>query len=139
MKRQLPPSPISENAMLLIHCPYCGEERPEIEFRHGGEAHIARPEQIAEISDEAFEAFLFFRENSKGIVFERWRHVHGCARFFNAVRHSVSDRFIMTYKAGEPRPQLNEAQIAAAAPIPSEMPANLPIGSGKTGRKGDEE
>ena len=29
--------------MLLIACPYCGMERPEIEFRYGGEAHIARP------------------------------------------------------------------------------------------------
>ena len=29
--------------MLLIPCPYCGMDRPEIEFRYGGEAHIARP------------------------------------------------------------------------------------------------
>ena len=29
--------------MLLIACPYCGIERPEIEFRYGGEAHVARP------------------------------------------------------------------------------------------------
>ena len=28
--------------MLLIHCPYCEEERPELEFRNAGEAHIAR-------------------------------------------------------------------------------------------------
>ena len=28
--------------MLLITCPYCGE-RPELEFRNMGEAHIARP------------------------------------------------------------------------------------------------
>jgi sarcosine oxidase subunit delta len=31
--------------------------------------------------------------------------VHGCARFFNAVRDSVSDRLIVTYKAGEPKPK----------------------------------
>ena len=29
--------------MLLIHCPYCDEDRPELEFRNAGEAHIARP------------------------------------------------------------------------------------------------
>ncbi|TIS01342.1 MAG: sarcosine oxidase subunit delta, partial [Mesorhizobium sp.] len=29
--------------MLLIRCPYCEEERPELEFRNAGEAHIARP------------------------------------------------------------------------------------------------
>jgi len=91
--------------MLLIRCPYCEEERPETEFRHAGEAHVARPSDIAAISDEEFEAFFFIRANTRGTVHERWRHVHGCARFFNAVRDSVSDRFIMTYKAGDPKPK----------------------------------
>lgn len=90
--------------MLLINCPYCEEERPEIEFRNAGEAHIARPSNMAEIGDEDFEKFFFIRDNTKGIVYERWRHVHGCGRFFNAVRDSVSDKFVMTYKAGEPKP-----------------------------------
>lgn len=89
--------------MLLIHCPYCQEERPELEFRNAGEAHIERPKNIAAISDEAFEAFFFIRANPKGIAYERWRHIHGCARFFNAVRDTMSDRFVTTYKAGEPR------------------------------------
>lgn len=91
--------------MLLIHCPYCEEERPEIEFRNAGEAHIARPSDIASISDADFEKFFFIRDNTKGLVYERWRHVHGCARFFNAVRDSVSDKFVVTYKAGEPKPK----------------------------------
>ena len=98
--------------MLLIHCPYCDEERPELEFQHAGEAHIARPENITEISDEDFERFFFIRDNMKGIVYERWRHVHGCGRFFNAVRHSVTDRFIMTYRAGEPKPELPDEVFA---------------------------
>jgi sarcosine oxidase subunit delta len=92
--------------MLLIHCPYCDEERPELEFRNAGEAHIARPENIAEISDEEFEGFFFIRSNPKGLVYERWRHMYGCARFFNAVRDSVSDKFLMTYKAGEKKPTI---------------------------------
>ena len=40
--------------MLLIHCPYCEEERPELEFRNAGEAHIARSPSIAEESGEDF-------------------------------------------------------------------------------------
>jgi sarcosine oxidase subunit delta len=52
--------------MLLIHCPYCGEDRPELEFRHAGEAHIARPETITETSDADFEAFLYLRSNPRG-------------------------------------------------------------------------
>lgn len=90
--------------MLLIHCPYCQQDRPEIEFRNAGEAHIARPENIAEITDEEFENYFFIRSNPKGLYFERWRHIHGCARFFNAARDTVSDKFVSTYKMGEPKP-----------------------------------
>jgi sarcosine oxidase subunit delta len=92
--------------MLLIHCPYCQEERSELEFRGAGDAHIARPANIASISDEEFEEYFFLRDNPKGLIFERWRHQHGCGRFFNAARDTVSDKFIMTYKAGEPKPDL---------------------------------
>jgi sarcosine oxidase subunit delta len=86
--------------------PYCEEERPELEFRHAGEAHIARPQDIASISDQAFEEYFFIRSNPKGLVYERWRHIHGCARFFNAVRDTVTDKFVTTYRAGEPKPDL---------------------------------
>ena len=102
--------------MLLIRCPYCEEGRPELEFRGAGEAHIARPANIAEISDAEFEEYFFIRSNRKGIVFERWRHIHGCGRFFNAVRHSVSDKFVMTYKAGESKPDISGEAIAAVQP-----------------------
>ena len=96
--------------MLLIRCPYCEEERPELEFRHAGEAHVARPTGISDISDADFEGYFFVRSNPKGIIFERWRHIHGCARFFNAARDTVSDRFIVTYKAGEKKPDLAEVR-----------------------------
>jgi sarcosine oxidase subunit delta len=88
--------------MLLIDCPFCGP-RPEIEFRHGGEAHIARPADPATLDDAAWADFLYNRTNPKGLHAERWRHVHGCGRFFNALRDTVSDDVIRTYKTGEPR------------------------------------
>ncbi len=97
--------------MLLIRCPYCEEERSELEFRWAGEAHIARPENISAISDEEFAEYFFMRDNDKGMVFERWRHIHGCGRFFNAARHSVTDNIHLTYKAGEPKP--DEATVLA--------------------------
>jgi len=98
--------------MLKIHCPYCEQDLPETEFHGEGEAHIARPTNMAKISDEAFEKFFFIRENQKGVIFERWRHLHGCGRFFNAVRHSVSDKFIKTYKAGEKKPKLTSCRTS---------------------------
>ena len=92
--------------MLLIHCPYCDEILPEVEFTYAGEAHIVRAEKPTDQSDAEWEEFLFVRANVKGPHFERWRHFHGCGRFFNAVRDTVSDQFYTTYKAGEPRPDL---------------------------------
>lgn len=95
--------------MLLITCPYCGP-RPESEFVARGEAHVARvtPDATA----EQLAASLYFRDNTKGLLAERWRHVAGCGRFFNAVRHTVTDKFVTTYRVGEPKPDL--ASLAAA-------------------------
>jgi sarcosine oxidase subunit delta len=101
--------------MLLIHCPYCEEDRPELEFRHAGQAHLVRPANMAEISDEEFESYFFIRDNPKGLTYERWRHIHGCARFFNAVRDTITDKFVTTYKAGEKKPALPATAKAPAA------------------------
>lgn len=98
--------------MLLIRCPYCQTERPEVEFVYGGEAHVARPADPSALSDDEWKNFLFVRSNARGTHFERWRHLHGCGRFFNAVRDTVSDRFAMTYKVGRPRPTETEIKEA---------------------------
>lgn len=86
--------------MLLIACPYCGE-RPELEFAHGGQAHIARPARPSEATEAQWTGFLYMRENTKGLYAERWRHSHGCGKFFNAVRDTTTDHFVATYKVGE--------------------------------------
>ena len=99
--------------MLLIDCPYCGK-RPEIEFAYGGEAHIARPADPSALTDEQWADYLYRRTNPKGRHAERWRHAHGCGRFFNALRDTVSDFFVATYKTGEARPD------AAALPRAAE-------------------
>ena len=93
--------------MLLIYCPYCEEERSELEFRNAGDAHIVRPANIAEISDEEFEEYFFLRQNPKGLIYERWRHIHGCGRFFNSGRDTVCDRFHVSNNAGVPEPDRN--------------------------------
>ena len=98
--------------MLLIHCPYCEADLPEIEFTGAGEAHVARPD-MSRASEDELRDYLFMRQNPKGIVFERWRHAHGCARFFNAARDSVSDRFLLTYRAGESKPDIETLRPAA--------------------------
>jgi sarcosine oxidase subunit delta len=89
--------------MLLIPCPYCGA-RPETEFSYGGEAHIARPSDPSAVNDAAWTDFLYLRTNPKGAHAERWRHIHGCGRFFNCLRDTVSDRIVATYQVGQRRP-----------------------------------
>jgi len=90
--------------MFLIDCPYCEEKRPELEFSYAGEAHITRPQDPSQTSDQEWFQYLFVRTNKRGLAYERWVHSHGCQRYFNAVRHTVSDKFLITYKVGEKQP-----------------------------------
>jgi sarcosine oxidase, subunit delta len=91
--------------MLLIRCPYCGP-RPELEFAYGGQAHLQRPARPAELSDEQWQEYVYMRANPRGPHAERWRHLRGCGRFFNAVRDTTTDHFLATYRIGE-RPPVN--------------------------------
>ena len=75
--------------MMLIDCPHCGP-REEVEFRYGGQAHLAYPENPAEVDDETWAQFVFFRDNPKGLFAERWSHGAGCRRWFNVVRDTVT-------------------------------------------------
>lgn len=93
--------------MLLIECPWCGQ-RDQTEFSAHGEAHIARPTETATLNDEQWGDYVFFRSNSKGLHYERWTHNFGCRRWFNAVRDTVSDQFLVTYKPGEPAPDAKQ-------------------------------
>jgi sarcosine oxidase, subunit delta len=102
--------------MLLIECPYCGK-RPELEFSHAGQAHIARARNPAEVSVEEWTDFLYMRDNVKGVHAERWRHTHGCARYFNALRDTTTDHFLATYKAGEVAPAIAGAGAAGGSAL----------------------
>jgi sarcosine oxidase subunit delta len=103
--------------MLLIPCPWCGE-RAETEFHCGGEAHIVRPREPATLSDDQWADYLFMRSNPKGVHCERWRHLHGCGRWFNLARDTVSDRILAVYQMSEPRPK-----IRVGAVVPATRPA----------------
>ncbi len=76
--------------MLVLDCPFCGP-RAEIEFSYGGEAKLVRPRDPAAATDAEWNAFLFDRTNPRGRHTERWRHAHGCGRFFDVTRDTVTD------------------------------------------------
>lgn len=87
--------------MLLISCPWCGL-RDEIEFRCGGESHIARPPDA--VDDRVWSDYLFARTNPKGIHRERWVHAAGCRRWFNVARDTVTHEILYVYRMGEAAP-----------------------------------
>jgi len=93
--------------MFIINCPWCGA-RDQTEFSAHGEAHIARPDEPENLSEEAWGDYVFFRKNTKGIHYERWVHSHGCRRWFNAARNTITDHIYATYKPGEPIPEVKE-------------------------------
>ena len=86
--------------MLLIPCPWCGP-REEIEFSYGGEAHVVRPAEPAALDDAEWADYLFMRRNPKGAHRERWVHAHGCRRWFNVVRDTVSYEILAVYRMDE--------------------------------------
>lgn len=87
--------------MMRIDCPHCGC-RDEREFCFGGESHVSRP--ALEASDHDWVEYLFFRKNPHGIHFERWVHAHGCRRWFNVARDTVTHRIVTTYAMGAAPP-----------------------------------
>jgi len=88
--------------VLILTCPYCGVEAEETEFHGGGEAHIERFTDGS--SDDQFTGYMFQRKNPKGIVFERWRHVYGCGKWFHAARCAVTLEVFGTYSAQTLKP-----------------------------------
>lgn len=97
--------------MLLIDCPHCGP-RDEIEFRCGGESHIARPGPPEAASDERWKEYLFDRINPKGIHYERWLHRAGCRMWFNIARDTRTHAILKVYPIDEPPPALSSAGAA---------------------------
>ena len=91
--------------MLFIDCPYCGP-RPETEFSYGGQAHVSYPEDPHALTDLEWAEYLFYRDNPKGEFDERWAHVAGCRKWFNAVRDTRTYEFAATYPMGAPRPTI---------------------------------
>lgn len=76
--------------MLLIRCPWCGD-RDEVEFRYGGQARVAYPQDPSALDDAAWSEYLFVRDNPRGEFAERWVHTAGCRRWFDIVRDTATN------------------------------------------------
>jgi sarcosine oxidase subunit delta len=83
--------------MLILTCPYCGQDVDETQLHAGGEAHLKRHGPGS--TDDQFEDYLFARKNPKGVHFERWQHAYGCGKWFHAARCTVTLEVFGTYPA----------------------------------------
>ena len=88
--------------MLILTCPYCGVDACETELSPGGEAHLTR--QGPGSDGGAFHDYLFLRGTPRGVRFERWRHAHGCGKWFHAARCTVTLEVFGTYPAQTTEP-----------------------------------
>lgn len=64
------------------------------------------PQDPSALTDEEWARYLFFRDNPRGPFAERWVHTAGCRRWFNAVRDTVSYRFLAVYRPDQPKPEI---------------------------------
>ena len=91
--------------MLQFECPYC-VLRDEPEFRWGGEVPLVRPGPPQLVLEWDWAAYLFFRDNPKGLVRERWLHALGCRQWFVVVRNTVTHEICSTSQISDPTPQV---------------------------------
>jgi sarcosine oxidase subunit delta len=89
--------------MLRIPCPYCGV-RDQSEFRCGGEANRARPQHPEQCSDREWAEYLFYRDNPRGLLHERWVHSYGCRQWFNVIRDTVTHDVVGVFPMGAEPP-----------------------------------
>ncbi|MET8080738.1 sarcosine oxidase subunit delta [Streptomyces sp. NPDC005303] len=94
--------------MLLITCPWCGP-RNETEYHYGGQAHVPYADSPADLTDEQWAEFVFYRDNPKGPFAERWMHSIGCRRWFNVLRDTATHEVLTSYRPDEPRPEMPQA------------------------------
>lgn len=76
--------------MIVINCPYCGQDRHEEELTYGGEAEVIRPTEPDQASNETWTEYLYFRNNPKGTHHEQWCCSGGCGQWFKVARDTVS-------------------------------------------------
>jgi heterotetrameric sarcosine oxidase delta subunit len=75
--------------------------RDQVEFQFGGETHITRPENPELASDSEWANYMFYRDNIKGLHYERWVHSFGCRQWFNVVRDTVTHEITEVFLMGE--------------------------------------
>jgi sarcosine oxidase subunit delta len=83
---------------MIITCPWCGS-RDAAEFTYHGDGGIRRP-SLSETDMEAFEAYVYDRENPAGPHKELWLHSHGCRSHVLVTRNTLTHEVIACEAVG---------------------------------------
>ena len=89
--------------MIEIRCPWCGP-RAQIEFSYGGEAGLERPAEPLTASVEAWDAYVYERDNPKGEHDELWQHSAGCRAWLSVRRNTVTHEIVAVSGVGDESP-----------------------------------
>lgn len=73
---------------MLIPCPYCGP-RDVSEFTYQGDGHRTRPDRTSNDPD-AWNAYVYDRENPAGDHREIWQHSGGCRAHLAVTRNTLT-------------------------------------------------
>ncbi len=88
--------------MLLIKCPWCGE-RDMVEFAHGGDATKVYPKDPDAATAAEWHAFVYLRDNPRGVHDEHWHHIAGCRQWLKVRRDTTTHDILTTAPAdGDP-------------------------------------
>lgn len=90
--------------MMLIRCPHCGA-RDVTEFAYGGAAGLARPADCGGVSDAQWSAYVYMRDNPRGVHDELWQHSSGCRRWLAVRRNTLTHEVIAVAEPGELPPR----------------------------------
>ena len=85
---------------MLIPCPNCGPRDVE-EFSYLGDATVKRPKE-SNLSQEAWNAYVYDRVNTAGRHREFWQHSGGCRAHLLVVRDTLTHAILDATMARAP-------------------------------------
>ncbi|MDK3019473.1 sarcosine oxidase subunit delta [Pseudodonghicola flavimaris] len=84
---------------MRISCPLCGP-RDRREFYYRGAA-VALQRPAADAGEDAWQAYVFLRDNPAGVTRDLWYHAQGCGAWLVVTRDTASHEILATELAAE--------------------------------------
>jgi heterotetrameric sarcosine oxidase delta subunit len=83
---------------MLIKCPHCGT-RPIEEFTFLGDARPRRPQSTEPAAMDDWYAYVYLRDNPKGLIEEYVHHSGGCRAWLVVTRNTETHEVMGTVTA----------------------------------------